>query len=69
MKFVEQTPAPKGKENLQNQIMKASQIDVTGGLYLQKLIDVARGAAPGTKASYFASLDKAWGAAVAQYGG
>ncbi len=69
VKYVEQDPAPKGKENLQNEIMKASQIDLTGGVYRQKLVDVARGAASGTKASYFASLDQAWGAAVSQYAG
>jgi ABC-type glycerol-3-phosphate transport system substrate-binding protein len=67
--LVEQNPAPEGKENLGNQIMKASQVDLTGGVYRQKLVDVARGAAKGDKASYFDSLNKAWGDAVAQYAG
>ncbi|GAA2078505.1 extracellular solute-binding protein [Pseudolysinimonas kribbensis] len=69
VKYVEQAPAPKGKENLQNQIMKESQIDLSGGIYRQKLVDVARGAASGTKASYFASLNQAWGQAVADNAG
>lgn len=67
VKYVEQNPAPKGKENLQNEIMKASQIDLTGGVYRQKLVDVARGAASGTKTSFFANLNQQWGNAVSQY--
>lgn len=60
VKYVEVAAAPKGKENLQADIAKASQIDVTGGVYRQKLVDVARGAASGTKESFFASLNTAW---------
>lgn len=69
VKYVEQNPAPKGKENLQSNIEKAAQINLSDGVYEQKLIDVARGAAPGTKQSYFQSLDQAWGQAVSQYAG
>ncbi len=60
VQYLEQDPAPAGKENLQATLIKTSQLDLTGGIYRQKLVDVARGAASGTKASYFASLDSAW---------
>ncbi len=60
VKYVEADPAPKGKENLQTEIIKASQIDLTGGVYRQKLVDVARGAASGDRKSYFDSLNKSW---------
>ncbi len=65
VQYVEQDPAPEGKENLQATLMKTSQLDLTGGIYRQKLVDVARGAASGTKESYFASLDSAWAKAQA----
>ncbi len=63
--YVEDKPAPDGKENLQTEIVKASQIDLTGGIYRQKLVDVARGAASGDRQSYFDSLNKAWAAGIA----
>ena len=43
-------------------IIKASQVDLTGYLYRQHLIDVARGAAAGDKASAFADLNHKWAA-------
>ncbi len=67
--LIEQNPAPTGKENLLAAISKGAQIDLTGGLYRQKLVDIARGAASGDKASYFAQLNKQWAAARAKVGG
>ena len=47
---------------LQN-IIKSSEVDLTGPLYRRHLIDVARGAATGDKQSAFADLNKKWAAA------
>ncbi|MDP9028086.1 MAG: extracellular solute-binding protein [Actinomycetota bacterium] len=58
--YLEQQPAPAGKESLQATLIKTSQLDLTGGIYRQKLVDVARGAAAGSKASYFDGLNTAW---------
>ncbi|OJF10574.1 ABC transporter substrate-binding protein [Couchioplanes caeruleus subsp. caeruleus] len=49
-----------GKED---EIIKESEIDLKGNIYRQKLVDIARGAAEGDKDSYFAELNKRWGAA------
>ncbi|MBM2614102.1 carbohydrate ABC transporter substrate-binding protein [Actinoplanes sp. LDG1-06] len=49
-----------GKED---EIIKESEIDLTGNIYRQKLVDIARGAAKGSKESYFAELNKRWGEA------
>ncbi len=66
--LIEQNPAPAGKENLLATLKKDSQIDL-GGLYRQKLVDIARGAASGDKASYFAQLNKQWAAARVKVAG
>ena len=68
VQYLEQDPAPSGKENLQATLMKASQIDLTGGIYRQKLVDVARGAASGSKESYFTDLNTKWSQAVQSAG-
>jgi ABC-type glycerol-3-phosphate transport system substrate-binding protein len=52
-----------GKED---EIIKESEIDLAGQIYRQKLVDIARGAAKGDKDSYFAELNKRWGAAQSQ---
>jgi raffinose/stachyose/melibiose transport system substrate-binding protein len=52
-----------GKED---EIIKESEIDLKGDIYRQKLVDIARGAAKGDKDSYFAELNKRWGAAQSQ---
>ncbi|GIM95426.1 sugar ABC transporter substrate-binding protein [Paractinoplanes toevensis] len=52
-----------GKEDM---IIKDSEIDLTGNIYRQKLIDIARGAAKGDKESYFAELNKRWAASQAR---
>jgi ABC-type glycerol-3-phosphate transport system substrate-binding protein len=49
-----------GKED---EIIRESEIDLKGDIYKQKLVDIARGAAKGDKESYFAELNKRWGAA------
>ncbi|MFC4139508.1 MULTISPECIES: ABC transporter substrate-binding protein [unclassified Microbacterium] len=56
--------APEGKESLQKDIANDAGIDLFGQVYRQKLIDIARGAADGDKDSYFAELNKKWGAAA-----
>ncbi|GGQ48136.1 ABC transporter substrate-binding protein [Couchioplanes azureus] len=52
-----------GKED---EIIRESEIDLEGDIYRQKLVDIARGAAEGDKGSYFAELNKRWGAAQAR---
>jgi len=68
VKYLELTPAPAGKETLENDIVSASEIDLTGNIYRAKLIDIARGAAQGDKASYFAELNKKWADALKSVG-
>lgn len=63
VEYLEQDPFPAGEENVQADLMKDSQIDITGGIYRQKLVDIARGAADGDKDSAFADLDERWAAA------
>ncbi|SDT06402.1 ABC transporter substrate-binding protein [Actinoplanes derwentensis] len=65
VELVEVPPATTnaGKED---QIIKESEIDLKGDIYRQKLVDIARGAADGTKESYFADLNKRWSAAQAR---
>lgn len=67
VKYLQQDPPVKGKESLQSTLMKASQIDLSGGVYRQKLVDVARSGSM-SKSAYFASLDKAWSDAVSSAG-
>lgn len=66
VKLIEPAPAPKGKESLLSDVANQAQIDIYGQTYRQKLVDIARGAADGTKDSYFAELNSQWGAAVKQ---
>ncbi len=68
VEYLEMTPAPAGKETVLNDIVSASEIDLTGNIYRAKLIDIARGAADGDKASYFAELNKKWADAVKSVG-
>ncbi|MFC8191531.1 ABC transporter substrate-binding protein [Cellulomonas sp. NPDC057328] len=63
---VEIAPAPEGQESLDSDIYKAAEIDLAGDQYRRKFIDVARGAAEGTKESFFADLNERWAAARAQ---
>ncbi|MBD3941822.1 carbohydrate ABC transporter substrate-binding protein [Microbacterium sp. NEAU-LLC] len=64
VQLMEINPAPAGKEGLLNEVSSDSQIDLYGPIYRQKLVDIARGAAEGDKASYFAELNERWGASV-----
>jgi len=66
VELIELNPAPAGEEALFNTIASDSQVDIWGNIYRQKLVDVARGAADGDKASYFAELNAAWADAVAK---
>ncbi|MWV48522.1 extracellular solute-binding protein [Rathayibacter sp. VKM Ac-2803] len=65
VEYLEQDAAPAGEESVQADIIKASQVDLTGGIYRQKLVDIARGAADGDKESAFADLDSRWAEAIA----
>lgn len=68
-KFIE-VKVPEGKKSTWELAeIKASEVDLNGPVYKQKLIDIARGAADGTKKSYFAELNKAWGQAVSDVTG
>jgi raffinose/stachyose/melibiose transport system substrate-binding protein len=58
-------PAATANAGKEDQIIKQSEIDLTGNIYRQKLVDIARGAAKGTKESYFADLNKRWAKAQA----
>ncbi|MBL7258851.1 ABC transporter substrate-binding protein [Paractinoplanes lichenicola] len=54
-------PAATTNAGKEDEIIKESEIDLTGNIYRQKLVDIARGAAKGDKDSYFAELNKRWG--------
>ncbi|GAB2568904.1 sugar ABC transporter substrate-binding protein [Paractinoplanes abujensis] len=54
-------PAATTNAGKEDEIIKESEIDLAGHIYRQKLVDIARGAAKGTKDSYFADLNKRWG--------
>jgi ABC-type glycerol-3-phosphate transport system substrate-binding protein len=58
-----ETPAATTNSGKEDEIIKESEIDLKGDIYRQKLVDIARGAAKGDKASYFAELNKRWSAA------
>ncbi len=47
-------------------ISNTAEIDVWGSIYRQKLVDIARGAAKGTKDGYFDELNKKWADARAE---
>jgi raffinose/stachyose/melibiose transport system substrate-binding protein len=67
VQFVEVKPFP--DPALESKIEAASSIDLFSNIYRQKLVDVARGAASGDMSSYFADLNKAWGAALTSVAG
>ena len=69
VQFIELNPAPAGKETLKSDIANGAEIDLGGNVYRQKLVDIARGAAPGDMTSYFAQLNKRWAAARAKVTG
>ncbi|MFL0409959.1 ABC transporter substrate-binding protein [Microbacterium paludicola] len=66
VEYVEMTPAVAGEESFEADVVSASEIDLYGPVYRQKLVDIARGAADGTKESYFAELNERWAAARAE---
>jgi raffinose/stachyose/melibiose transport system substrate-binding protein len=61
-----EVPAATTNAGKEDEIIKQSEIDLKGNIYRQKLVDIARGAAKGDKASYFADLNKRWSAAQSQ---
>jgi hypothetical protein len=65
VKYVELAPAPAGQVGLVDKIDKASEIGLYAPDYRQKLVDVARGAAPGTLQSVLDDLNKKWADAQA----
>jgi len=68
VKFVQLTPPARGQESKLTDIANGAEIDLTGNVYRQKLVDIARGAVPGDMASYFAELNSKWKAAKATVG-
>ena len=68
VKLVELNPAPANQVGLVDKIDKASEIGLYSPDYRQKLVDVARGAAPGTLDSFLADLNKKWADAQATAG-
>jgi len=65
VKYVELAPAPAGQVGLVDKIDKAAEIGLYSPDYRQKLVDVARGAAPGTLQSVLDDLNKKWAEAQA----
>jgi len=68
VKLVELNPAPVNQVGLVDKIDKASEIGIYSPDYRQKLVDVARGAAPGTLESVLSDLNKRWASAEATAG-
>ncbi|WP_435736591.1 extracellular solute-binding protein [Cellulosimicrobium sp. PMB13] len=62
---VELDPSPAGEESWDNDISSESEIDLWGDKYRRSMVDVARGAADGDKASFFADLNSRWAEARA----
>jgi len=60
---------PEVEEGLFARIDSESEIAITQGGYRQRLVDIARGAANGDKANYFAELNDKWAAARASVTG
>ena len=69
VEYLELTPVPTDKATWENDIISESEIDLWGQIYRQKIVDVARGAADGDKASTFEALNKAWSEARASVEG
>src|SRR5690606_2629717 len=63
---VEIAPAPQGEENLLADIYNTAEIDLNGDQFRRQYVDVARGAASGDKASFFADLNDPWAKARAE---
>jgi hypothetical protein len=68
VKYVELNPAPADQVGLVDEIDKSAEIGLYAPDYRQKLVDVARGAAPGDLSSVLADLNKRWADAQAVAG-
>jgi ABC-type glycerol-3-phosphate transport system substrate-binding protein len=68
VKYVELNPAPADQVGLVDKIDKAAEIGLYAPDYRQKLVDVARGAAPGDLSSILTDLNKRWADAQAVAG-
>jgi raffinose/stachyose/melibiose transport system substrate-binding protein len=66
--YIELDPAPAGQEGKLSAIETASELSLYAPDYRQKLVDIARGAADGDKASYFEELNKKWANGVSNAG-
>lgn len=69
VELIEPAAAPEGKESLLSDVANEAGIDIYGQVYRQKLVDIARGAADGDKASYFEELNGKWAGAVEKLAG
>jgi raffinose/stachyose/melibiose transport system substrate-binding protein len=68
VEYVELNSLPADQATAETDITSESEIDLWGPIYRQKLVDIARGAAKGDKASYFAELNQRWADAQASVG-
>jgi raffinose/stachyose/melibiose transport system substrate-binding protein len=68
VEYVELNSLPADQATAETDITSESEIDLWGPIYRQKLVDIARGAAKGDKASYFAELNQRWADAKASIG-
>ena len=68
VKYIEIEPPAAGEETKLQDIYNGAEIDLWGNVYRQKLVDIARGAADGDKASYFADLNTRWADSLANVG-
>lgn len=66
--WVDLNPGTPGEESLDSDIYNEAEIDLWGDSYRRKLVDIARGAEKGDKASYFADLNQRWADARAAIG-
>ncbi|MGP7959245.1 ABC transporter substrate-binding protein [Sanguibacter sp. A247] len=64
-KLVDLNPSPAGEESLDSDLYNEAEIDLWGDSYRRTLVDIARGAQKGDKASYFAGLNEKWAKARA----
>ena len=66
VELVELTPAPSENATLHSDIYNEAEIDLFGQVYRQSMVDTARGAADGSKESFFEDLNTRWAEARAE---
>lgn len=66
VQYVEQYPAPEGKEGLIDEIDNTAEIGLWQDMYRKRIVDAARGQGDETKEDIFADLNARWKAARAE---